>query len=168
MDPIGLCFAESVRGINIFRFSKRPPESEDFESVKFSNTIKWKEYQMDPIGFCFRRVHSGETFSTFQKSRLKVGILKVLKPFLKHNKIERISKGPHWVQLSQSPDKTCTLFKKFENCFLTSDFACGAYFRRVRNALIAKLPEQTSITPAFGFIKNQTLGASETEHFLQR
>ena len=50
---------------------------------------------MDPIGFCFRRVSSGDKiFSTFRKGRLKVGILKVSKPFLKNNKMERLSNDP--------------------------------------------------------------------------
>ena len=50
---------------------------------------------MDPIAFCFRRVSSGDkTFSEFQKGRLKVVILKVSKPFLKHNKMERLLNGP--------------------------------------------------------------------------
>ena len=75
-----------------------PPESGDFESVKYPSqtTIKMERIKMDPIGLCFRRVPSGyKTFSRFQKGRLIVGILKVSKSFLKHNRMERISNGPH-------------------------------------------------------------------------
>ena len=37
-----------------FKISKRPMEIWDFESVKtLPKTIKWKDCQMDPIGFCF-------------------------------------------------------------------------------------------------------------------
>ena len=74
---------------------------------------------MDPIGFCFRRVPSGyKIFSRFQKGLLKVRILEVFTPFLKHNKMGRISNGPHWVLLSQSPfggySIWRTSFKKYD------------------------------------------------------
>ena len=41
-------------------------------------------------------------------------ILKVSKPFLKHNKMERLSNGPHWVLLRRVPsgDKTFSRFQK--------------------------------------------------------
>ena len=87
MHPIGLRFVESIRGIKDFNDFKKAPDDGILKvSNRFSNIIKWKEYQMDPI---VRRVPLGDkTFSRFQKARLQVRILKVSKPFLKHNKIE--------------------------------------------------------------------------------
>ena len=54
------------------------------------------------FGSLLSRVPSGDkTFSKFQKDRLKVEILKMSKPFLKPNKMERILNGPS-VLLSKS------------------------------------------------------------------
>ena len=53
--------------------------------------------------FAFAVPSGDKAFSKFQKGFLKARILKVSKPFLKHNNMERISNGPHWVLLSQSP-----------------------------------------------------------------
>jgi len=55
MDPIGLCFAESLRGIKHNQVFKKAPYVRGFWNIKHPclNTIKWKEYQMDPIGLCF-------------------------------------------------------------------------------------------------------------------
>ena len=68
--PHWALLAETIRGINIFKISKSRPEIGDFESGqnRFSKTIKWKEYQMDPVGFCFRRVHSGDKTLEFKKA----------------------------------------------------------------------------------------------------
>ena len=70
---------------------------------------------MDLIGFCFRRVPSGDkTFSRFQKGGLPPLKRKVQKPFLKQNKMERLSNGPHWILRRRDPlgDKT---FSRFQN-----------------------------------------------------
>ena len=58
---------------------------------------------MDPIGHCFAETLRGiKHFQDFNKADGKFGILKVSKPFLKHNKMERLSNGPPSVLLSQS------------------------------------------------------------------
>ena len=47
----GICSAESLRGINIFKISKMPLTVCKFESTNtLLYTNKMEEYQMDPIG----------------------------------------------------------------------------------------------------------------------
>ena len=50
MDPIGFCYAESLRGIKHFQdFKKADYRLRNKTSQnRFSNTIKWKDCQMDP------------------------------------------------------------------------------------------------------------------------
>ena len=70
---------------------------------------------MDPIGFCFRRIPSGDkVFSRFKKCRFQFRIWKVSKPFLEHNKME--SKN-NWTTFGSafavsSGDKTFSRFQK--------------------------------------------------------
>ena len=56
MDPIGLCFAESLRGIKVFQdiiladylFKLKP------QFLFLDDIIKWKDCQVDQLGLCFR------------------------------------------------------------------------------------------------------------------
>ena len=65
--------------------------------LKVSNVsrIKWKDCQMDPVGSAFAKSLRGiKHFQDFNKA-WKVRILKLSKPFREHNKIVRLSNGPH-------------------------------------------------------------------------
>ena len=105
MDPIGFCFAESLRGINHFQDLKKADYRllNEKSKTRFSNTIKWKDCQIDPNRFYFAESLRGiKKFSRFQKGGLPALKRKVQTPFLKHNKMERIK----WTPLdsaSQSP-----------------------------------------------------------------
>ena len=62
MDPIGFCFAESLRGIKHFQdFKKSDYRQRNERSMnRFSNTIKWEDCQINPIGFCFAESLRGD------------------------------------------------------------------------------------------------------------
>ena len=69
---------------------------------------------MNHIGFCFAESLRGKIIFNISKRPMENEILKVPKPFLKHNKIERLSNGPYWVLLRRVPsgDKTFSRFQK--------------------------------------------------------
>ena len=56
VDPLGHCFRSSLRGIKVFKISKRPIENADFETpiLFVKHILKWKDCQVDPLGHCFR------------------------------------------------------------------------------------------------------------------
>ena len=73
---------------------------------------KMENCQVDPLGSAFADPSGDKGFSSFENGGLKDGILKVSKPFLKHNKMERLPNGPHWILLRRVPsgDKTFSRF----------------------------------------------------------
>ena len=113
---------------------------------RFSNTIKWKDGQMDPIGFCFAESLRGiKHFQDLKKAARKMWFWKSQIPFSDHNKMERIkmnpmilkrritapetkgpntlswhnkmerlSNGPHWALLCRVPLRDIT-FSRFQN-----------------------------------------------------
>ena len=64
MDPIGLCFAESLRGTS---FQKgRLPALKRKVQYRFPTPFKWKEYQLDPLGAPFAASLQGIKVKTTQ------------------------------------------------------------------------------------------------------
>ena len=71
--PPSVLLSQSLRGIKHFQDFKKADYRHWNERSKhpFSNTIKWKDCQMDPIGFCFAESLWGKNIFKISKRRIK-------------------------------------------------------------------------------------------------
>ena len=116
MDPIGFCFAESLREIKHFQDFKKAEYCRWDEMFKhpFSNTIyKMERIKWSPFGSAIAVPSGDKTFSRFQKADYPPLKRKAQTPFLKHNKMDRIKWTPFGSGIAvPSGDKTFSRFQK--------------------------------------------------------
>ena len=73
MDPIGVCFAESLRGIKHFQVSFWANFRRYIESAKYPSqtTIKWKESKWEPLGSALQSPFGGSVLLSQLPSGVK-------------------------------------------------------------------------------------------------
>ena len=89
-----------------------------------------------------------------------MGILKVLKPFLNHNNMERLSNGPNWVLLRRVPsgDKTFLRFLKVRLQFLKRKVQVP-FLKRNQLERIKWSPLGSALQSPFSGLKPRIAGA---------